>query len=563
MRSIYVLMLIVVLAWPMGAGASTTDELLVKLQGESELERAEARQMLVWQGVEALPRIVPLVAHSDERVWRAAFNVVADIANETTVPGREADRVAATDAIMTLIGPEQPERVKRQGLRLLAPIVPAGYDIGPVAAMLDEPKLRERARRALREMGTPEARAALRAQLAKAEPAFQCALLDALAGLRDAESVDVARKMLTAEDPGVRAAAARAVAWTGDPMMIGRVRGVVDRADDATRAEAWDALLQLLNTVEAKGGNVEIVGTVYLDLVRDREGVVRDAGLAGLGRVGDESCVGVVLEAMKGADRPTQLVAMSALRAMLGRGVTKALVGAYPKQDAAIQAVLVHALVARGDEAARALVAAAAKAPDATLRDAAKKALADQEAIEAAAQRAEELARIYRSGGGGGVLRSWWVCGPFPLGEAREGWTKDFVGEATIDPPALSGDAAKRWKHVRTDDANGAVNFGGIVAMGDYRVAYAFAAIEVADACDAELRLGSDDAVRAWVNGKLVHDHWVDRGAAPDQDVVPIKLAKGRNRILLKIGQNRGGWGYCARLTRPNGDLLSFKEVGS
>ena len=51
-------------------------------------------------------------------------------------------------------------------------------------------------------------------------------------------------------NPQVRAAAARALAWTGEPLHLNCVRAVVAAADPDTRPDAQDALLRLLNRME-------------------------------------------------------------------------------------------------------------------------------------------------------------------------------------------------------------------------------------------------------------------------------------------------------------------------
>ena len=68
---------------------------------------------------------------------------------------------------------------------------------------------------------------------------------------------------------------------------------------------------------------------------------------------------------------------------------------------------------------------------------------------------------------------------------------------------------------------------------------------------DAELRCGSDDGIRIWLNGKLVHDHEVRRGFNPDSDKVPIHLKAGRNCILVKIDNYRAGWGFGVAIPKP------------
>jgi|GEM_PF-3891947 len=42
------------------------------------------------------------------------------------------------------------------------------------------------------------------------------------------------------------------------------------------------------------------------------------------------------------------------------------------------------------------------------------------------------------------------------------------------------------------------------------------------------------------------------RGCAPDSDAVDVKLAEGTNRLLLKISQHVGGWGFGMGVSEPN-----------
>jgi len=89
---------------------------------------------------------------------------------------------------------------------------------------------------------------------------------------------------------------------------------------------------------------------------------------------------------------------------------------------------------------------------------------------------------------------------------------------------------------------------------------YAYTEVTVNERQLATLRLGSDDGVAAWVNGSKVHDHLVDRGLKPDDDIVQIRLEPGVNKILLKISQGQAGWAFCARITDRDGRPLNFKQ---
>ena len=58
------------------------------------------------------------------------------------------------------------------------------------------------------------------------------------------------------------------------------------------------------------------------------------------------------------------------------------------------------------------------------------------------------------------------------------------------------------------------------------------------------LRLGSDDGIRVWVNGKEKLNKKIGRGVVVDQDKVTVDLKKGVNQLLIKISQGGGACGF-------------------
>ncbi len=101
------------------------------------------------------------------------------------------------------------------------------------------------------------------------------------------------------------------------------------------------------------------------------------------------------------------------------------------------------------------------------------------------------------------------------------------------------------WEKVRSDD--GFVNMQTGIGK-DYVVGYAWAEFESPRETEAWLGLGSDDGVKIWLNGELVHDKWIRRPSRVDDDVVPLKLKKGPNRMLIKIQNATIDWSFLYRL---------------
>jgi hypothetical protein len=92
-----------------------------------------------------------------------------------------------------------------------------------------------------------------------------------------------------------------------------------------------------------------------------------------------------------------------------------------------------------------------------------------------------------------------------------------------------------------------------LYANKDYVYAYALAQINSPKAQTVFMGVGSDDAIKIWLNGKPVHDNWIPRGAVKDDDFVVLKLVKGSNQLLLKVQDMQGGWAFVARLLDKTG----------
>lgn len=114
------------------------------------------------------------------------------------------------------------------------------------------------------------------------------------------------------------------------------------------------------------------------------------------------------------------------------------------------------------------------------------------------------------------------------------------AGEAqTVDEQALV------WQRVESVD--GFVNLQGSVAR-DHCVGYAWTELETPQALTGWLGIGSDDGLKIWLNGELVHDRWVRRISRIDDDIVPLKLRAGKNQLLIKIQNATGDWSFISRL---------------
>jgi len=156
---------------------------------------------------------------------------------------------------------------------------------------------------------------------------------------------------------------------------------------------------------------------------------------------------------------------------------------------------------------------------------------------------------------GGPFIRDWLVCGPY----RRTGVVGAIAVFDLAFGPEKPGEAVK-WYAAPPGDT---INLMGFFPNQTDCVAYLKAEIIAPQATDAILLMGSDDGIKAWLNGTEVHSNNVDRGQVVDQDMAPIKLKQGPNELLLKITQGGGGWSVCTRIVGPDGLVIEDLRVKS
>ena len=94
------------------------------------------------------------------------------------------------------------------------------------------------------------------------------------------------------------------------------------------------------------------------------------------------------------------------------------------------------------------------------------------------------------------------------------------------------------------DNINDLLNSIGM-AQGniDDHSSYALITLESTTAQSGVLmRVGSDDAIKVWLNGEVVHSYPIDRGASDFQDDFTVDLKKGDNLLLVKVSERGGAW---------------------
>src|SRR5262249_49568270 len=145
---------------------------------------------------------------------------------------------------------------------------------------------------------------------------------------------------------------------------------------------------------------------------------------------------------------------------------------------------------------------------------------------------------VYRGLKPDDFLKQWLILKPIPItgdkkatpdGEAQkkafaQDWLIEAGGESHLQTYAgkkkkLGG---REWEGAVVDSKTDTIDLSSGGQAGDFSIAYAYAEVKLPVEISGLLGMGSDDALKVWLNGKLIHENWIARASQADDDVVPV-----------------------------------------
>ena len=89
--------------------------------------------------------------------------------------------------------------------------------------------------------------------------------------------------------------------------------------------------------------------------------------------------------------------------------------------------------------------------------------------------------------------------------------------------------------------------------INDHSAYALFSLTSDADRTGVRMLVGSDDAIKVWLNGEVIHKNAVNRPASDYQDTFQVDLKKGNNLLLVKVSERAGGWSMFVGIDRNGG----------
>jgi len=149
----------------------------------------------------------------------------------------------------------------------------------------------------------------------------------------------------------------------------------------------------------------------------------------------------------------------------------------------------------------------------------------------------------------------WRVIGPFSTKDVF-GFEYAYPPEKEIDMNASyqSGGRKLKWQPATDEFYDGHVNLRYIFKKDAWVVGYGVVYVFSPEKRKVQIRLGSDEACKLWLNDKLIWQHYIKADAILDRDMVTVVLHPGYNKLLIKVTNTSFDWGYYLRITDEKGE---------
>ena len=156
------------------------------------------------------------------------------------------------------------------------------------------------------------------------------------------------------------------------------------------------------------------------------------------------------------------------------------------------------------------------------------------------------------------LVKDWYFLGPFD-NPGSEGPAKQFSPEKKIDLGASyvgKNGLSVKWFRPFGYDSSGYVDLNTLFSPNDFSAAYALTYLNCSSEREAQFRFGSEDGIKVWLNGLEIFSYDTPRAAVVDDDLVTVRLKKGWNKILLRVSDTWGSWGFYFRVTDLKGNPI-------
>jgi hypothetical protein len=158
-----------------------------------------------------------------------------------------------------------------------------------------------------------------------------------------------------------------------------------------------------------------------------------------------------------------------------------------------------------------------------------------------------------------GIVSEFLVLGPFHARKQTAHVVLPPETHVDLKKPVRFGIETARWRPAKVNPAGSVDLRKQGFGYPENACAFALTYVHVDGATPARVWLGSDDGHTLYVNGELAEKRAVTRTFVFDDDFADVTLRAGWNRILLKVHNTGGAWGFLMRVTGRDGRPLKAR----
>jgi len=158
-------------------------------------------------------------------------------------------------------------------------------------------------------------------------------------------------------------------------------------------------------------------------------------------------------------------------------------------------------------------------------------------------------------------ITDWLITGPYEKEQPLAALLGNQKLKCSLRSPTTSSYGRKTNGVFRT--SRYLIDLVELLGQHEEVVAYAKTFVYSPRKQHVQFKIGSDDGIAVWLNGEQLLNVDAERRYALEQERVKATLQRGANRILLKITQRKGQWGFIFRITDEKGESLQNLLVDS
>jgi len=148
-----------------------------------------------------------------------------------------------------------------------------------------------------------------------------------------------------------------------------------------------------------------------------------------------------------------------------------------------------------------------------------------------------------------GLLDGWWLIGPFD-NHNKIGFDAVYAPEQDLDlqKKHAGQQGETSWVKKESDEKHAVMDLNKLIGVHKGAVVYAYREFESDSEEPVEIRLGTPNGWKLWINGQEIFAHEeYHLTMRMDQYRVPVHFKKGTNRILLKVCQDEQSADWAQR----------------